>query len=172
MHKKILEVCLSPGLGGLELFTVHCHNFFSQKGECRIVIAPDQKLDQYLQNTEKLYVKRNKFFPFLSAYKLSKYIDENDIDVLHFHWNRDMITVVLAKILSRKKPSIILSRHMGMTRFKDDIYHRWLYQHISTIHAVTRQVEAQLIKFIPSSVRPDIELIYLGVEPKKDIDIQ
>jgi glycosyltransferase involved in cell wall biosynthesis len=172
MNKKILEICLSPGLGGLELFTVHCHNFFSQKGECRITVAPDKKLDRYLQDTDKLYVKRNKFFPFLPAYKLSKYIDENDIDILHFHWNRDMITVVLAKILSKKKPSIILSRHMGMTRFKDDLYHRWLYKHISTIHAVTRQVEAQLIKFIPSSIRPDIALIYLGVEPKKDIDIQ
>ncbi len=172
MNQKILEVCLSPGLGGLELFTVQCHNFFSQKGECRIVVAPNQKLDNYLQGTDKLYVKRNKFFPLLSAYKLSKYIDESNIDTLHFHWNRDMITVVLAKILSRRKPSIILSRHMGMTRFKDDIYHRWLYKHISTIHAVTRQVEAQLIKFIPSSVRPDIKLIYLGVDPKKDINIQ
>lgn len=170
MHKKILEVCLSPGLGGLELFAVHCHDFFSQKGECRIVVAPDQKLDNYLQDTNKLYVKRNKFFPLLSAYKLAKYIDENDIDILHFHWNRDMITVVLAKILSRKKPSIILSRHMGMTRFKDDFYHRWLYKHISTIHAVTRQVKEQLIKFIPSSVRPYIALIYLGVAPKDKID--
>ena len=170
MNKKILEICLSPGLGGLELFTVHCHNFFSQKGECRIAVAPDKKLDRYLQDTEKLYIKRNKFFPFLPAYKLSKYIDENDIDILHFHWNRDMITVVLAKILSRKKPSIILSRHMGMTRFKNDLYHRWLYKHISTIHAVTRQVEEQLIKFIPSTVRPDTALIYLGVSPKEKID--
>jgi len=170
MHKKILEVCLSPGLGGLELFTVHCHNFFSQKGECRIVVAPDKKLDHYLQDADKLYVKRNKFFPLLSAYKLAKYIDENDIDILHFHWNRDMITVVLAKILSRKKPRIILSRHMGMTRFKDDIYHRWLYKQIDTIHAVTGQVKEQLIKYIPSSVRPKIELIYLGVEPKENIN--
>jgi glycosyltransferase involved in cell wall biosynthesis len=170
MNQKILEVCLSPGLGGLELFTLHCHNYFSQKGECHIVVAPDKKLDKYIKDTDKLYIKRNKFFPFIPSYKLAKYIDERDIDVLHFHWNRDMITVVLAKILSTKKPSIILSRHMGMTRFKDDFYHRWLYKHISTIHAVSRQVQEQLIKYIPSSVRPNIDLIYLGVSPKKESD--
>jgi len=171
MNQKILEICLSPGLGGLELFTLHCHKSFSQKGECHIVVAPHKKLAEYLKDSDKLYVKRNKFFPFIPAYKLSKYIDEEDIDILHFHWNRDMVTVVLAKILSKKKPSIILSRHMGMTRFKDDFYHRWLYKHISTIHAVTSQVKEQLIKYIPSSVRPKIELIYLGVNPKKERDI-
>ncbi len=170
MYKKILEVCLSPGLGGLELFTVHCHNYFSQKGACSIVVAPDKKLDRYLQDADKLYVKRNKFFPFLSAYTLSKHIDSNDIDIVHFHWNRDMITVVLAKLLSKKNPKIVLSRHMGMTRFKDDIYHRWLYKHISTIHAVTEQVKEQLIQFIPSSVRPEIKLIYLGVAHKEKHD--
>jgi len=171
MHKKILEVCLSPGLGGLELFTMHCHNFFSQKGECHIAVAPNKKLDHYIDGIDKLYVKRNKLFPFLPAYKLAKHIDEKHIDILHFHWNKDMITVVLAKIMSKKKPHIMLSRHMGMTRFKDDIYHRWLYKQIDTIHAVTAQVKEQLIKYIPSSVRPDIELIYLGVEPKEKIDI-
>ena len=170
MNQKILEVCLSPGLGGLELFTVHCYKSFSQKGECRIVVAPNKKLDNYINDANKLYIKRNKLFPLLPAYKLSKYIDAKDIDVLHFHWNKDMITVVLAKILSKKKPSIILSRHMGMTRFKDDLYHRWLYKNISTIHAVSRQVKEQLVKYIPASVRPNIELIYLGVNPKKEID--
>jgi len=171
MNKKILEVCLSPGLGGLELFATHCYNYFSQKGECHIVVAPDKKLDNYLNDADKSYVKRNKLFPLLPAYKLSKYIDANNIDIVHFHWNKDMITVVLAKILSKKKPFIILSRHMGMTRFKDDLYHRWFYKNISTIHAVSRQVKEQLIKYIPSSVRPNIELIYLGVNPKKEKEI-
>ena len=164
MNKKILEICLSPGLGGLELFTLHCHNYFSQKGECKIVVAPNKKLDHYIEGTDKLYIKRNKIFPFLPAYKLAKYIDKNDIDILHFHWNKDMVTVVLAKLFSIKKPSIILTRHMEMTRFKDDIYHRWLYNNISTIHAVTQRLKEQLIKFIPKEIRPAIQMVYLGVD--------
>ena len=170
MKQKILEVCLSPGLGGLELFSVHCYNAFSKKSDCTLVVAPNKKLDHHINNTDKLYVKRNKLFPMIPAYRLAKHIDKNDIDILHFHWNKDIVTVVLAKLLSRKKPSIILSRHMGMTRFKDDFYHRWLYKNIFKIHAVSQQVKEQLIRFIPTSVRPQIELIYLGVEAKKKID--
>jgi glycosyltransferase involved in cell wall biosynthesis len=101
---------------------------------------------------------------------LAKHIDEQNIDVIHFHWNNDMTTVVLAKVFSKRKPDIVLSRHMTMTRFKDDVYHKWLYKHISKIHAVSQQVKEQLVHFIPTSVRPQIELIYLGVDSKKEID--
>ena len=168
--KNILELCLAHGLGGLELFSASCYKGFSQKINCKIVVAPDQKLDKYLEHEDKYLIKRNKFFPIFPALKLAKYIDSNEIDIIHFHWTRDMITAVLAKLFSKKKPKLIQSRHMGMTRFKDDLYHRFLYKHIDMIHAVTQQVKEQLEKFIPEDVRPKIEMVYLGTEAK-DIDM-
>jgi len=169
-QKNILEICLSPNLGGLELFVLHCYNHFSKNNSCFIALAPKNKLDITLHEKSTFHLKRNKFLPFIPAFKLAKYIDINHIDIIHFHWNKDMLTVVLAKILSKKKPDIVLSRHMTMTRFKDDFYHRWLYKHISKIHAVSQQVKKQLIHFIPASTRPKIELIYLGVESKTKIN--
>ena len=163
-NKNILELCLAHGLGGLELFSVSCYKHFSKDTNCKIVVAPDQKLDTYLENEDKLLLKRNKFFPLLPALKLARYIDENDIDILHFHWTRDIITAVLAKLLSRKKPKLIQSRHMGMTRCKDDYYHKWLYKNIDLMHAVTYKVQEQLEKFIPNDIRPDIAMVYLGVK--------
>jgi len=70
-------------------------------------------------------------------------------------------------MLSKKKPKIIQSRHMNITRFKDDFYHRWLYKNIHTIHAVTFQLKDQLEKYIPNDIRPNIEMVYLGCEIKK-----
>ena len=168
-NKKILELCLSPGLGGLEMFVSHCYEHFSSKSECFVAVAPKSKLDNYLEGIEKFYVKRSKFFPLAPAFALAKYIDENDIDILHFHWNKDSITAVLAKVLSKKKPKLVQSRHMGMTRFKDDFFHRWIYKNIDLIHVVTKEVKSQLEKFIPSSVRPQLEVVYLGVS-KQSID--
>ncbi|WP_297486066.1 glycosyltransferase family 4 protein [Sulfurimonas sp.] len=171
MSKKILEVCLSPDLGGLELFMVQCLEYFQKKSHAEVVVAHGTKLDDYIRGN-KYYIDRNKFFPFISAKRLAKIIDDNDIDVVHFHWTKDMPIVVLAKVFSRKKPKIIQTRNMHMTRFKDDFYHKFFYKNIDCMHAVTNEVTNELTHFIPVEVRPEIEMIYMGVkevvpDPKK-----
>ncbi len=176
-NKNILELCLAPDLGGLEMFVASCYEEFSKRTNCRVVVSSHSKLDDYLEDIDKFHLKRNKLFPIFPALQLAKYIDENEIDILHFHWTRDMITAVLAKVLSKRRPKLVQSRHMGMTRFKDDFYHKWLYKNIDMIHAVTLKVKEQLEKFIPDDVRPKIETVYLGtkiphVDEKKVLELQ
>lgn len=163
-NKNILEFCLSPDLGGLELFMVHCYEHFKTKTNCKIMVAPQKKLDNFVEDETKFYMKRNKFFPIFPALKLAKFIDEHEIDIIHFHWTKDIATVVLAKTLSRRKPKIMQTRHMTMTRFKDDVYHKWLYKNVDVMHAVTYQVKEQLHKFIPEDVRPKVEVVYMGTK--------
>jgi glycosyltransferase involved in cell wall biosynthesis len=162
--KNILELCLAHGLGGLEMFVAHCYEDFSQKTVCKVVVAPHTKLDNYLEDIEKFHLHRNKFFPFIPAWKLAKYIDENEIDIIHFHWTKDILTAVLAKLFSKRKPKLIQSRHMRMTRFKNDLYHRWLYKNVAILHAVTQDVAQQLNKYIPHDIMPHIVMVYLGVD--------
>ena len=65
-NKNILEFCLSPDLGGLELFMVHCYEYFKTKTTCKVVVALDKKLDNYIKSEEVLHLKRNKFFPIFN----------------------------------------------------------------------------------------------------------
>ncbi|MDQ1268420.1 MAG: hypothetical protein QG560_1063 [Campylobacterota bacterium] len=169
--KKILEFCLGNGLGGLELSAVNCFEYFKNMTECHIIVAPNTKLDDFIKSKEKTVIKRNKFFPFIPALKLANFIDKNEIDIIHFHWGKDIVTVVLAKLLSKKKPKIVHSRHMNMTRFKDDFYHRWLYKNIDLLHAVTKQIQEQMQKFIPETIIPPIKTIYLGAK-ESQVDVQ
>ena len=164
MSKKILEFCLSPDLGGLELMVAESFYDFSLKTETFIVVAPNTKLDNYIDSSKKHTIKRNKLLAIIPALQVAKLIDKYKIDVIHFHWTKDIATVVLAKKLSSRKPKIVQSRHMSMTRFKDDFYHNWLYSSIDLIHAVTEQVKEQLVKYIPQGVRPKLKMVYLGVE--------
>ena len=166
-NKNILEFCLSPALGGLELCVKDSYEYFKTQTTTYICLEPNKLLDKAIESDNKFLLKRNKFFPILPALKLAKFIDKKDIDIIHFHWTRDIATVVLAKVLSKKKPKIIQSRHMRMTRFKDDFYHKWLYKNIDMMHAVTKEVQKQLIKFIPKEIRPKIEMVYLGVDKPK-----
>jgi len=161
---NIMELCLSPQLGGLELFVKHCSTNFSETAEVTTVSDPRGKLHSYLPEKNRVLLKRSKLFPWIPARKLAGIIDKKEIDTLHFHWTRDMPLAVLAKLFSRRKPTLVQSRHMGMTRFKDDPYHRFLYRQIDKIHTVTHEVEEQIHRFIPSEICPQTRTIYPGTE--------
>lgn len=171
-NKNILELCLSKSLGGLELSAANCFEYFKTKSGCKIVVAPNTQLDKLVKNKNKFTIKRNKLLPFIPAIKLARFIDEKNIDIVHFHWGKDIATVVLAKLFSKKKPKIVHSRHMNMTRFKNDIYHRLLYKNIDMLHAVSKQVKEQLEKYIPDAIRPPIKVVYLGIKDSDTDEIK
>lgn len=154
--KKILELCLSPDLGGLELYMVRASHFLNALS----VINPKGKLEPYYHDTQYRYATIGRF----SFLKLARLIDENEIDVLHLHWTKDIPIAVMAKLFSRKKPKLVQTRNMRMTRFKDDFYHRFLYKNMDMMLPVTHQVKEQLEKFIPADIRPTVEVLYMGAE--------
>jgi len=164
MANNLLELCLSPDLGGLELYMVRSAKALTDTFNVISVINTDTKLEQYYQDTQYQYLKipRKRSFSFSAARKLSKIIDEHDIDVIHMHWTKDLPVAVMAKVLSKKKPKLVQTRNMTMTRFKDDFYHRFLYKHMDMILPVTYQVAEQIKKFIPESIRPKVEVLYMG----------
>lgn len=164
--KNILELCMSPDLGGLELYMAKMSKAFQDVFNVFIVTSPNSKLSAYFSKEQKVaeIQKASNLFMFWSAKKLANLIDKQEIELIHIHWTKDIPFVVLAKLLSKTRPKIVQTRHMTMTRFKDDFYHKWLYSNINTIHAVTNQVKEQLEHFIPADVCPRIAMAYLGVD--------
>lgn len=160
--KNILEVCLSPSFGGLEL---HMKDL-TKELNLKAVINKESELKK------RFIAEKLPFFEIgrYSFIKLAKIIDENDIDVVHLQWTKDIPTTVLAKLISKKKPKIVQTRNMHMTRFKYDFYHKFLYKNISTIVGISAKVSEQLYKFIPSDVRPKIITWYSGVPKPIIID--
>ncbi|MCT7548786.1 glycosyltransferase family 4 protein [Aliarcobacter butzleri] len=152
--KKILEVCLSPDLGGLELYMKNITKYLD-------VTAVINKKGKLKNTFEKEGIKHFVLSRY-NFYKLSKIIDKEKIDIVHLHWTKDIPVVVFAKLFSKRKPKIIQTRHMHMTRFKSDFYHKFLYKNIDMIIAVTNLVKEQLDRFIPEDIRPKIETSYIG----------
>ena len=165
-NKNILEVCFSPDLGGLELYMQNCAKDLSADFDVLSVINKNSKLKNYFENSDYSFVelKRKNSFSIALIWKLSKIIDEHKTDIIHFHWTKDLPVIVFAKLLSKQKPKIIQTRHMTMTRFKNDFYHKFLYKNVDTIICVTKELENQIQKFISSDIRPKTEVLYLGVK--------
>ena len=167
MNKKVVvELCMSPDLGGLELYMVRAAKALKDDFKVISIINEDTKLEQYYNQSDN-YIKIKKtsnMFMISAAKKFANIIDEHDVEVIHLHWTKDIPFVVLAKILSKKKPKLAQTRNMTMTRFKDDFYHRLMYKNINLMLPVTYQVKEQLEKFIPKDIRPKIEVLYMGSE--------
>lgn len=165
MGKKICELCLSPDLGGLELYMMRASRYLGDR--CISVINEKGKLRSYYDDTPYRYFtlkRRNVFTAWLTARDLARILDREAIDVLHVHWTKDLLTAVIAKLLSKRELKVVQSRHMTMTRFKDDFYHRFLYRNLDLMLAVTHQVKSQIEKFIPASIRPKVETLYIGAQ--------
>lgn len=165
MATKICELCLSPDLGGLELYMMRASQYLGDT--CVSVINEKGKLKSYYEDSSNRYFtlkRRNVLLSWLNARKLAHILDAEEIDVLHLHWTKDLPLAIMAKLLSKRRPKVVQSRHMTMTRFKDDFYHRFLYKNLDAILAVTAQVKSQIEKFIPSDIRPVTEVLYIGAE--------
>ena len=165
--KNLLELCLSPDLGGLELYMMRAAKALNDEMNVISVISPTGKLESYYKETSHRYEmveKTSNLMMFGAAKKLAKIIDNEKIDVVHLHWTKDIPIAVLAKHMSKIKPKLAQTRNMTMTRFKNDFYHRHLYKNIDLMLPVTKQVGEQIEKFVPVSVRPKVEVLYMGTD--------
>lgn len=163
---KILEVCMSKGFGGLELYVLKVAKFLKDNNYDSNVLA---RTNSFMANKLKDNNISNKtfssvfhLFPLFSAFKLANYIRSNEIDVLHVHWGKDLLFVVLAKVFSRRKVKLIYTRHMALTRKKDDFYHRFLYRNVDAYLTITQELSTVAENYLPLD-KSKIHLIYHGV---------
>ncbi|MBT8129514.1 MAG: glycosyltransferase, partial [Gammaproteobacteria bacterium] len=164
---NILELCLSPGLGGLELYVFRSAQALANNNNVIAVLNTEGKLNSYFREHSRipsLYLDRpSKILPLLNARKLARIIDADDIDVIHMHWGNDLALAALAKKMSRKKPALVYTRQMKITRYKTDFYHRFMYKQMDLMLTITRQLEDEAKTFIPGH-DDRITTLYYGVD--------
>jgi len=150
---KILELCTSPGLGGLELYMAKTVQWFAARGvPCAAVISPNTRLAAWMQEhgvPHRILRRRSKLLPLIAARELARVIDDQEIDLIHIHWAKDLTLAVLAKTFCARRVRLAYSRHMKITRPKHDPYHRWLYSRVDLFLTATRQMLAEARANLP-----------------------
>ena len=165
---NLLELCLSPGLGGLELYVFRSAQALAQNHRVITVLNTHGKLTAYFRehaDTSTHYLnKSSKLLPLRNARKLARIIDDEHIDAVHMHWGNDLALAALAKRFSTRKPALVYTRQMKITRSKNDWYHRFLYAQMDLMLTITRQLEQEAKRFIPGHDE-HITTLYYGVDP-------
>lgn len=62
MQKNILELCLSDGIGGLELFVGTCYQAFKNKTNTYFCVHESSKLDKFYNEEKSFILKEINFF--------------------------------------------------------------------------------------------------------------
>lgn len=164
---KVIELCLSHGVGGLELYALRTAVQLPRFGiTCLAVVRDGTMLAERMQaegvRTRSLK-RRSKILPLLAARQLAAIIDQEAVDAVHIHWSKDINLAVLAKQYAKREVKLIHTRQMMITRPKKDIYHRYLYNRIDLYLAITRQLRDIARVCLPMPEQR-IQLLYYGVD--------
>lgn len=163
---KLLELCLSPDLGGLELYMLRCCRALAAQDEVIAVVGPGSRLQEYLCNEARrvrTLDRRNKALPLLAARKLARLIDREGVELVHMHWGKDLPLAALAKALSRRKPKLVYTRQMQITRPKRDPYHEFLYRQVDLNITITRALAEAMRGFLNPAYAERVVPLYYGV---------
>ena len=163
---NILELCLSYGFGGLELYVFKTVSQLRQSGcNVQVVARKNTFLDKKLEEAEipRNYLRaRSTILPVFTAWRLARYIDNNNIDVIHIHWGYDLALAVLAKTMCRRNVKLVYTRQMALTRKKYDPYHRFLYKNVDAYVVITRSLFDAANQYLPLQ-EGCLHLLYYGV---------
>ncbi|MCG6968290.1 MAG: glycosyltransferase, partial [Gammaproteobacteria bacterium] len=120
---KVMQLCLSTGVGGLELYVSRTAKQLRNKQiDCVAAVQGDTMLAQRLRD-EKIrcfYIRRTKGLSYFTAKRLAELIDSEAVDVLHMHWGKDLPLAALAKKLAERPVKLVYTRQMMITRPKHD----------------------------------------------------
>ncbi len=173
---NIIQLCFSPGYGGLELYVLKiAKNLAPQEFNIIPVVSAGTHLQKRLSEEaiDHISLKRPyRYLPFLTAWRLARIIDKHNINIIHIHWGHDLLVAVLAKLLSKPRPRLVYTRQMELTRSKKDIYHRFVYRHVDRIFHITQKLVNDAIKYLPIEHEKN-QLVYSGVpdnDESKEVD--
>jgi glycosyltransferase involved in cell wall biosynthesis len=164
---RIITLCLSSGLGGLELYALRSALALAASESVEIITAPAGKFrDKAISSGLHHRAMQPWFrpFPLLSAIRLARLIDDSKTDVVHMHWGKDLPLASLAIKLSRRKPALVYTRQMQITRMKTDVYHQFLYREMSMMLAITEQLRQRCANMLGKNFSDKVKTLYYGVE--------
>jgi|TARA_B100000959_G_scaffold249443_1_gene277039 glycosyltransferase involved in cell wall biosynthesis len=158
---KILAICTSPDKGGLELYFVKLVNHYNVKYRNITAVCRNNSSITELINSNVFNINKINFINIIYlANKIAKYINKEQINIIHVSWTKDLLFAVLIKLLCKPKIRIIYYRQMKLTRNKKDIYHKFIYNNIDVIIVITRNLLSECVRYLPVKKNKIIELPY------------
>jgi L-malate glycosyltransferase len=148
---RILELCLSPNQGGLELYAGTCVEELSHRGHIVSLLTTGEGfLKGQFPRAFAFDAARSGWRAVLrSSRRLGRWLDSQGIELIQMHDNNDLLLASFAKRWTRRRPWLLYSRHLHITSSKRDPYHRVLYGQVDKMLATTRAMQSDMQRYVP-----------------------
>ncbi len=147
---RILQISSAKNFGGGEKHLVDLTRGLTGRGhDLFLAVAPDSPILEKLQNFQKenlLQIAIKNSIDVFSARKLSKFIREKNIEVVHAHLAKDYLPASLA-IRAAPQTKLVFTRHV---LFSMKSLHKFFLINVDKVIAVSNAVEETLKKTFPA----------------------
>jgi glycosyltransferase involved in cell wall biosynthesis len=163
---SIMQICTSPSWGGMEMHVGFLSTHLAKRGHQIIpVCCPSSPLERDLRERGfiPLQLRRGGYLHLTGIRKLAQWLEKHAVDVVHSHYSRDLWTIVPALQMDRRRVPLIFTKHIGTQKPKRDFLHRWIYQRVDQVLAISEAIRKNLIATHP--LAPErVTVIHHGVD--------
>ncbi|MBB3143041.1 glycosyltransferase family 4 protein [Halomonas organivorans] len=165
MRPKVMQLCLSNGWGGLEMYPARIIPELARQGwEAHGLALAGSRVAASLEAagvTPLTMASRGQALWRVGS--ILAYLKAHGIEVIHCHKSSDLR---LGALLATLRPGLRLffTDHMGVTRPKRDPYHRWAYGRVTRLFSISEATRARNLRAFPLPAER-IRRLYLGIDP-------
>ncbi len=150
-QKKVLQLCLSPSWGGLEMVAYEMAQQLAEQGRpCVTVTCHNSRLAEKMteQGLPVLSIPSSKHFSFAAAMKLREILKSENIQTILVQHLRDLGSLRVA-LLGLSYIRVIGFSHTFVGVSKKDFLHSWMYRRLNTLLALTPSHQRNLLEYVP-----------------------
>jgi glycosyltransferase involved in cell wall biosynthesis len=143
---RVVAVCFSPTVGGLELATLRRASELQQHGYQATAVLPDAP--ELIDHARRLGLTVDVITPSLpyldpfAAWKLRQVIRRTGADLLLVARTRDLSTALLA---APDNVAVVLYQQMQSGLRKRDLFHDWVFRRLDGCIAITQHTGDQIV---------------------------
>ncbi|MFN3018101.1 glycosyltransferase family 4 protein [Vibrio coralliilyticus] len=169
----ILHICLSQGWGGLEMYPIRTGKEFLKRGyKVYGLCTGGTQVAEGMRNSgiELFEISSKGKLIASQLLRLNHWLNKRNVEIIHCHKSGDILVSALLSLLTRRKT--FFTEHMGVTRPKKDLYHKWAYSHVDQIFSISDETYRRNLKALPVPENK-ITRLWLGTDiPEQTIDNQ
>lgn len=150
MVKKVLQICLSDGKGGMELYIDRIIEDLKDDGWDIIGIClKKSKVEEYMQRNDVPYKAfKSTFYAVANILSIRRWLIEEKINIIHCHKSSDLrLTTLLKLLMPRLK--VFYTDHVGGQRPKKSPYHRLAYGQIDRVISISQATYRRNVRNLP-----------------------